>query len=718
MNGGIPLLVKTSYQSFTSAIINMSSSSNNAQSDIRKSLESIQSLLSQNPKSPMTATSLSSRMHRASLELEGRSSGGDTSRGNVNNAGGGYPSLSPASQQQLRTESSSLQFASDGSGRAGSNHSASNSYYRESRSTSSVSFHPQSNNYNNNIGGVANDRDSSMSYGGASTLQQNEKSSKSAMITSQQGNAKSIIRRSPSSAFSTVNKFSFVGSPPLYGESYGGGGITPLGNSVVLSGALESTSSLSGRAGAATDGSRNILGSSHSDYNNIRSNSRRETSLLVSPVSQHLYQSRSPQSEAVDGGGNPVEGGEGGQQVAHQNQQQQQQQYPPGSAITSPSFPATTQCNNDRSTSLAIHTNTLLPPDQQQHNNGRDPTPYHYRSYPSNSPNQHHHHHNNEDKNKLSDASSRSGRDPPATSASGGNTITMISTMHNTRSSVQNHHHAHPVTTSSSTIGFATNKSTPNVHSHHYQHDGPTELSMIGEEDASLVSNVTGSTFVRTPIVRKLHGGTTTNTTAHHDHHTPRNDAASSGKGGASSSNASASIIHATPSASQLLHRPSLAMRESLSHIATMTSHALEEIWDCVGVASDERVSQLSDLVERIGQLCEMKVQEEEALREQFKKEISEARKEWTEICAALRLINEEDPVAKLKRDPSTRDLEEDGSSGVSLQWEYEAMMERLETLRSIKQSAVSDMQASQSRIFKAFRFIRTIRNELGRTES
>jgi protein regulator of cytokinesis 1 len=98
-----------------------------------------------------------------------------------------------------------------------------------------------------------------------------------------------------------------------------------------------------------------------------------------------------------------------------------------------------------------------------------------------------------------------------------------------------------------------------------------------------------------------------------------------------------------------------------------------------------------------------MKVQEEEALREQFKKEISEARKEWTEICAALRLINEEDPVAKLKRDPSTRDLEEDGSSGVSLQWEYEAMMERLETLRSIKHSAVSDMQASQSRIFKAF---------------
>jgi protein regulator of cytokinesis 1 len=97
-----------------------------------------------------------------------------------------------------------------------------------------------------------------------------------------------------------------------------------------------------------------------------------------------------------------------------------------------------------------------------------------------------------------------------------------------------------------------------------------------------------------------------------------------------------------------------------------------------------------------------MKVQEEEALRDQFRKEIAEARKEWMEICAALRLVNEEDPVAKLKRDPSTRDVEnEDG--GVSLQWEYEAMTGRLETLRKVKQAAVEDMQESQSRIFNGY---------------
>lgn len=443
-----------------------------------------------------------------------------------------------------------------------------------------------------------------------------------------------------------------------------------------MSGALGSISS-GGRAAA--------VGTGHCGYN-IQSNSRRETSLLVSPVSQLLHHSHSPQSEAV-GGVVVLEGG--GQQAARQHH------HHPGSTITSPSN------NTGRSTSLSIHTD-VPPSDQQPQHSGRDPTPYHYRSYPSDSPNHYRHHHiNNEDKNKLSDASSRSGRDPPANASGGGNNISMISTTH-THSSHNDHHrhHAHPTSSSSglsTVIGFATDNSTPNVHSHHYQHDGPNELSMI-EEDASMVSNVTGSTFVRTPIVRKLHGTTATAAAAAATH-TPRNNAAG-GSAGVSSANTSVSI-HATPSTSQLINRPSLAMRESLSHIATMTSHALEEIWDCVGVASDERASQLSDLVERIGQLCEMKVQEEEALREQFRKEISEARKEWLKTCAALQLVDEEDPVAKLRRDPSTKDLED--GNGVSLQWEYEAMMGRLETLRSIKQSAVEDMQALQSRIFKAF---------------
>jgi len=160
--------------------------------------------------------------------------------------------------------------------------------------------------------------------------------------------------------------------------------------------------------------------------------------------------------------------------------------------------------------------------------------------------------------------------------------------------------------------------------------------------------------------------------------------------------------IHATPSKAELLHRPSLAMRESLAHLATTTSHALEEIWDCVGLPPDERASQLADLVDRISQLCESKVLDEEGLRDQFRKEIGEARQEWEQICASLKLEDEEDPLSKMRRDPSSKDLG-GGSSGVSLQWEYEAMMGRLERLRSVKQAAMADMEASRSKIYEAF---------------
>lgn len=66
-------------------------------SDLRKSLESIQSLLSQNTKSPMTVTSLASRMQRASLEGGAASTGGAGST-SVRS----HPSLlSPANAESL-----------------------------------------------------------------------------------------------------------------------------------------------------------------------------------------------------------------------------------------------------------------------------------------------------------------------------------------------------------------------------------------------------------------------------------------------------------------------------------------------------------------------------------------------------------------------------------------------------------------------------------------
>ena len=85
-------------------------------------------------------------------------------------------------------------------------------------------------------------------------------------------------------------------------------------------------------------------------------------------------------------------------------------------------------------------------------------------------------------------------------------------------------------------------------------------------------------------------------------------------------------------------------------------------------MAPDERASQLADLVESVARLCEAKVQDEEGVRVQFRKEISDARKEWEDVCNSLQLEREEDPVSKMRRDPSSKDL--GSGSGVSLQWE------------------------------------------------
>ena len=48
------------------------------------------------------------------------------------------------------------------------------------------------------------------------------------------------------------------------------------------------------------------------------------------------------------------------------------------------------------------------------------------------------------------------------------------------------------------------------------------------------------------------------------------------------------------------IQRPSIVMRESLAHHPIETIHALEDIWDCVGVEPHECASQLDDLFQKI----------------------------------------------------------------------------------------------------------------------
>eukprot|EP00970_Alexandrium_tamarense_P017593 scaffold10193_cov153-Alexandrium_tamarense.AAC.1 len=92
------------------------------------------------------------------------------------------------------------------------------------------------------------------------------------------------------------------------------------------------------------------------------------------------------------------------------------------------------------------------------------------------------------------------------------------------------------------------------------------------------------------------------------------------------------------------------------------------------------------------------KINEEQGLADQFSKEIELLREEWESSCRALQL-GEVDPVASLKRDPSATAMGE----GVSLQCEYEAILGRLENIRSVKAAAMEDLEDSKRRIYEAY---------------
>ncbi|KAL7461499.1 hypothetical protein ACHAXS_004049 [Conticribra weissflogii] len=317
----------------------------------------------------------------------------------------------------------------------------------------------------------------------------------------------------------------------------------------------------------------------------------------------------------------------------------------------------------------------------------RDPTPYQNRSLhvtsPMGSVSSVTSHNNNNASHVMrsggssqSDQSSRSGRDPPAKSPFG----TIVSS--------HNRHHFY--------------KAAPNnLLQSHQQYNEENELSMI-QEDGSIVdestmlnqshaSTVTALTLPRTPVTRKmLNNNCNSGSTKKNQRESPN---------ALNGNNAFSNTPMSTISTEKLLRRPSQAMRDSFSALASQTAHQLEDVWDLVGVAPEDRAAQLADLVEKIQTLCEEKVNEERGLAEQFRKEIEEARKEWEESCKALQ-IGEKDPTASLRRDPSAMTLGEDG---VSLQTEYEAILGRLESIRAVKAVAAEDIEGSQRRIYEAY---------------
>jgi hypothetical protein len=215
------------------------------------------------------------------------------------------------------------------------------------------------------------------------------------------------------------------------------------------------------------------------------------------------------------------------------------------------------------------------------------------------------------------------------------------------------------------------------------------ELSMIQESesyeskyesklDQSVTSEVTGLTLPRTPVWNRPLGHTTPLSTR-------------------SKASAITGITGGT------ITSPSKLMRDSLVQLANQTASRLDALWDTIGVHPDERQAQLSDLIETLSRLCDEKINEEEGLVAQFRKEIDDMKAEWERSCAALGM-EKSDPVEKLRRDPSVATELGGGSEGLSLQCEYEAIQVRLESVRAAIAAAKEDAVASQKRIFEAYK--------------
>jgi len=135
-----------------------------------------------------------------------------------------------------------------------------------------------------------------------------------------------------------------------------------------------------------------------------------------------------------------------------------------------------------------------------------------------------------------------------------------------------------------------------------------------------------------------------------------------------------------------LLIPPSQTIGQSLTALASTTAIQLEHVWDEVGYNSEERASQLTDLLSEFGRLCEEKVAYERGVAETFRRAISEAKDEYRLSSLALRLDIDQSLV---KGDPASRDC-------ISLQDELAALEANLEDIRTEAQCAKEDLSHSR----------------------
>lgn len=105
-----------------------------------------------------------------------------------------------------------------------------------------------------------------------------------------------------------------------------------------------------------------------------------------------------------------------------------------------------------------------------------------------------------------------------------------------------------------------------------------------------------------------------------------------------------------------LLQPHSQTISESLLAMTDSASRELEKIWDQVGLTPEERAQELTDLLQQLHQTCQLKVEHESMVRDNFQKQITEHRQEIKETCDALRIAPDQDLLEE-KKDMTLQDV-------------------------------------------------------------
>mmetsp|Transcript_32927 Transcript_32927/g.49712 ORF Transcript_32927/g.49712 Transcript_32927/m.49712 type:complete len:606 (+) Transcript_32927:23-1840(+) len=142
-------------------------------------------------------------------------------------------------------------------------------------------------------------------------------------------------------------------------------------------------------------------------------------------------------------------------------------------------------------------------------------------------------------------------------------------------------------------------------------------------------------------------------------------------------------------STTMILLSPSRTIAESLTALASSTAQQLEQVWDEVGYNSEERASQLSDLLRQFRSLCDEKISEERGVADTFRSEIRDAQKELKETKTALKEAFEQQSI-------------DEQLSGLSLTDQLSSLEQSLEAIREEANLAREDLTECRQLLIEA----------------